>query len=141
MVNHTIHPVISEHVTDIAQNFKDIPVGGLTHLHFAFGYITPGDFNVAPMDGLQSSLFSDLTDLKQKNNGLKTIVALGGWTFTDSGTATQPVFSNIVSSASNRAKFITNLLSFLREYAFDGVDFDWVNTSLEQSYPHNAEDI
>lgn len=98
----------------------------MTHLYFSFGYITPGDFNVAPMDNAPSSLFSDLTDLKKKNSGLKAVVALGGWTFNDNGTATQPVFSNMVSTAGNRAKFITNLLSFLREYAFDGVDFDWV---------------
>lgn len=132
VIHQSPHNIGSEQVTNDPQDFKDIPVGGLTHLHFAFGYITPDSFDVAPMDGLQPSLFSDLTDLKQKNSGLKAIVALGGWTFTDDGTATQPVFSNIVSSASNRAKFITNLLSFLREYAFDGVDFDWVNKSLQQ---------
>ncbi|KAI4285352.1 MAG: hypothetical protein L6R38_000708 [Xanthoria sp. 2 TBL-2021] len=106
-------------------DFKDIPVEGLTHLYFSFGYITPGDFNIAPMDNAPSSLFSDLTDLKKKNSGLKAVIALGGWTFNDNGTATQPVFSNMVSSAGNRAKFIINLLGFLREYAFDGVDFDW----------------
>ncbi|KAL8694715.1 MAG: hypothetical protein Q9224_003515, partial [Gallowayella concinna] len=106
-------------------HFKDIPVGGLTHLYFSFGYITPGDFNIAPMDNAPLSLFSDLTDMKKKNSALKAVVALGGWTFNDNGTATQPVFSNMVGSAGNRAKFITNLLSFLREYAFDGVDFDW----------------
>ncbi|KAI4122687.1 MAG: hypothetical protein LQ338_005669 [Usnochroma carphineum] len=77
------------------------------------------------MDNAPSSLFSDLTDMKKKNSGLKAIVALGGWTFNDNGTATQPVYSNMVGSPGNRAKFISNLLSFLREYAFDGVDFDW----------------
>ena len=40
----------------------------------------------------------------------------------------QDVYSNMVSTAANRAKFIVNLLSFMREYAFDGVDFDWVWT-------------
>ncbi|KAI9766215.1 MAG: hypothetical protein M1839_005005 [Geoglossum umbratile] len=113
-------------------DFQNIPVGGLTHLHFSFGYITPGDFKVAPMDGLDVSLFSKLTDMKKRNSGLKAIIALGGWTFNDPG-STQTVFSNIVSSAANRATFITNLLAFLREYAFDGVDFDWVGTSFSQS--------
>lgn len=113
-------------LTRSIQDFKDIPVGGLTHLNFAFGYVTPGDFNVAPMDNAPPSLFSDLTDMKKGNTGLKAIVALGGWTFNDNGTATQPVFSQMVGSSGNRAKFITNLLSFLREFAFDGVDFDWV---------------
>jgi len=106
--------------------FDKIPVEGLTHLYFSFGYISPNDFKIIPMDNQKASLFSDLTDLKKKNRALKTVVALGGWTFNDNGTESQPVFSNMVSSASNRAKFISNLLTFLRENAFDGVDFDWV---------------
>lgn len=81
------------------------------------------------MDGNPQDLFSQLTALKERNSGLKAIIALGGWTFNDDGTATQPVYSQMVSSAATRAKFIDNLLSFLREYAFDGVDFDWVGFS------------
>ena len=78
------------------------------------------------MDAQSADLFTDLTDLKSKNSGLKCIVALGGWTFNDPG-ATQQVFSQMVSSPANRAKAIGNILGFLREYAFDGVDFDWVS--------------
>ncbi|KAL9118258.1 MAG: hypothetical protein Q9187_005199 [Circinaria calcarea] len=109
----------------IGMGFQDIPVNSITHLYFSFGYISPGSFQIAPMDGLSPGLFSDLTALKKSNSALKTIVALGGWTFNDNGTSTQPVFSDIVSSSSNRSKFISNLLAFLRNYGFDGVDFDW----------------
>lgn len=77
------------------------------------------------MDDLKLSLFADFTEVKNENADLKAIVALGGWTFNDNGTATQPVFSDMVSSVENRAMFIANLMSFMREYAFDGVDFDW----------------
>ncbi|EKG15792.1 Chitin-binding type 1 [Macrophomina phaseolina MS6] len=104
--------------------FDDIPVNSLTHLFFSFGYITPGDFSIAGMDGLPYSLFTDFTNLKKKNPGLKTVVALGGWTFNDPG-PTQKVFSDMVASKENRARFIENLFSFMRQYAFDGVDFDW----------------
>ena len=105
-------------------DFDKIPVEGLTHLYFSFGYITPKDFKIGPMEDKPASLFSDLTDLKKKNSKLQTIIALGGWAFNDNDTSTQPVFSDMVSSAEKRATFISNLLSFLREYAFDGVDFD-----------------
>ncbi|KAF9630004.1 putative glycosyl hydrolases family 18 protein [Lasiodiplodia theobromae] len=104
--------------------FDDIPVNSLTHLYFSFGYITPGDFSIAGMDGLPYELFSDFTNLKKKNPGLKTVVALGGWTFNDPG-PTQKVYSDMVSTKENRARFIENLFSFMRQYAFDGVDFDW----------------
>ncbi|KAI1125321.1 carbohydrate-binding module family 18 [Nemania abortiva] len=105
-------------------NFKDIPVGALTHVHFSFAYITPGTFQIAPMDDLDPDLFTDFTAIKASNPGLKAIVALGGWTYTDPG-ATQKVFSEMVSSAENRKAFIGNLMGFMRKYAFDGVDFDW----------------
>ncbi|KAI1180783.1 carbohydrate-binding module family 18 [Nemania sp. FL0916] len=105
-------------------NFKDIPVGGLTHAYFSFAYITPGNFLVAPMDDLKTDLFEDFTTIKSGNPDLKTIVAVGGWTFNDPG-ATQTVFSDMVSSAANRKAFIDNLMGFMRKYGFDGVDFDW----------------
>lgn len=105
--------------------FGGIPVGALTHAYFSFGYITPGDFKVAPMDNLPVDLFDDFTAIKKNNIGLKTIVALGGWTFNDNNTATQPVFSNMVSTAANRKLFIGNLFGFMRKHSFDGVDFDW----------------
>ncbi|RYN32093.1 hypothetical protein AA0112_g6268 [Alternaria arborescens] len=106
-------------------DFKDIPTGALTHLYFSFGYISPGTFDLVPMDDLSPDLFSQFTDVKKSNPGLKTVIALGGWTFNDNGTATQPVFSDMVSTAANRALFIKKLFAFMRQYAFDGVDFDW----------------
>ncbi|PVH71895.1 glycoside hydrolase family 18 protein [Cadophora sp. DSE1049] len=102
----------------------DIPVNSLTHLYFSFAFITPNEYNIIGMDGLPDKLFTDFTSLKKKNPGLKTIIAIGGWTHNDPGPL-QKVFSNMVSSKETRARFIKNLMSFLRQYAFDGVDFDW----------------
>lgn len=78
------------------------------------------------MDGVDASLFTKITAMKKRNKGLKVMIALGGWTYNDPG-PTQKVFSEMASSGANRAKFIANLMSFMREYAFDGVDFDWVS--------------
>ncbi|KAH6651435.1 glycosyl hydrolases family 18-domain-containing protein [Truncatella angustata] len=103
---------------------KDIPVSSLTHLYFSFASITLDTYSIAPMDGIPGSLLSDFTNLKKKNPALKTVIAIGGWTFNDPG-PTQKVFSDMVGSARTRETFIDNLFSFLREYAFDGVDFDW----------------
>ncbi|KAH6653369.1 glycoside hydrolase [Truncatella angustata] len=105
-------------------SIDQIPVGSLTHLMFSFGYITPGDFQIVPMDDLDEKLFTKIALLKQQNETLKVMIALGGWTFNDPG-VTQSVFHDVTSTKENRAKFIGNLLSFLRQYAFDGVNFDW----------------
>ncbi|KAK3390167.1 glycosyl hydrolases family 18 protein-like protein [Podospora didyma] len=104
--------------------FKNIPVGGLTHAYFSFAFVTGGDFMVVPMDGMEASLFSDFTAIKSGNSGLKTIIAIGGWTHNDPGPY-QTVFSGMVSTAANRKRFIGNLFGFMRKYGFDGADFDW----------------
>jgi chitinase len=102
------------------------------------------------MDGLPEFLFTDFTNLKKKNPALKTVIALGGWTFNDPGMLcaplsellrparslkpkpgpTQKVFSDMTASKASRTAFIGNLMSFLRQYAFDGVDFDWVSFDI-----------
>lgn len=94
-------------------------------MHFAFAYINPGDFKIVPMDGVDEQLLTDFTAVKSKNSGLKTIVSIGGWSFSDNGTDTQPLFGEICGNADNRKTFISNLMDFMQQYAFDGVDFDW----------------
>jgi chitinase len=69
--------------------------------------------------------FEDVASLKLSNPKLQLFVSLGGWTFSDNDTATQPVFGKIARSSSNRDKFASNLLKFLDTYGYDGVDLDW----------------
>lgn len=104
---------------------SDIPVSSLTHLNVAFGYIKPGSFVVHPMEPATDQMFSDLTELKQKAPGLKIWLSLGGWTFSDNDTSTQPVFGDLSSTPEKRAKFIDELIKFMRYWGFDGVDIDW----------------
>ncbi|KAF6825037.1 glycosyl hydrolases family 18 protein [Colletotrichum musicola] len=66
-----------------------------------------------------------------KNSALKVVIAIGGWTFNDPG-PTQKVFSNMVSSARNREIFISNLLRFMRKYAFDGFLQEFDNANKKQ---------
>lgn len=34
-------------------------------------------------------------------------------------------YSEMVSTAEKRQKFITSAMAFVREHGFDGLDFDW----------------
>lgn len=104
---------------------KNIPLGSLTHLIVSFVYITPNSFELTPMPGVSSDTLSGFAAIKSSNPSTKIMVSIGGWSFNDNGTDTQPVFSDVVSTHDNRAKFVNNLLAFLSAYAFDGVDFDW----------------
>lgn len=70
------------------------------------------------------SLFDDLTTLKSIKPDLKIWVSIGGWTFSDNNTATQPVFGDIAADAGKRQHFANNLVHFMQQHGFDGVDLD-----------------
>lgn len=70
-------------------------------------------------------LWQLMVDTKRYNPNLKVYVAVGGWTFSDDGTATQPLLGNIASTEVNRQKFADAVVRFLNRYGFDGLDLDW----------------
>ena len=97
-------------------------VDALTHLNYAFAYIDPTTFQLVTMDGqTPESLFQSVTDVKQYKGTLNVWISVGGWTFSDNGTATQPVFGNIAASAANRQIFADNVVKFCNHYGFDGM--------------------
>lgn len=106
-----------------------IPTEGLTHVNFAFAYIDPATLQVTAMDSdTPTSLFATTTDIKNLKSGgstLEVFVSIGGWTFSDNGTATQSVFPDVAADADKRQEFADNLVSFMSRYGFDGVDIDW----------------
>ncbi|KAI0398768.1 chitotriosidase-1 [Xylaria palmicola] len=106
-----------------------IPTEGLTHVNFAFAYIDPDSLQVTTMDSeTPAGLFAQTTDiknLKSRNSQLEVFISIGGWTFSDNGTATQPLFPSIAADAGKRQKFADNLVGFMTRYGFDGVDLDW----------------
>ena len=101
-------------------------VEALTHVNYAFAYIDPKSFEITTMDAqTPTSTFQDAVSLKSLKPDLKVFVSIGGWTFSDNKTATQPVYGNIARASANRQKFAANLLKFMDGYGFDGVDLDW----------------
>ena len=81
---------------------------------------------MTPMDGsIPPSLFLETTQLKERKPGLQVWASLGGWTFSDNGTVTQPLLGAIARDPAKRQKFADNMLRFLDNWAFDGIDIDW----------------
>ncbi|KAL1614362.1 hypothetical protein SLS54_009789 [Diplodia seriata] len=106
-----------------------IPIDGLTHINFAFAYIEPETYKVTTMDSeTPANLFqgvADVASFKSGNEDLEVFVAIGGWTFSDNDTVTQPLFGEIAADAGKRQTFANNLVAFMELYGFDGVDLDW----------------
>ncbi len=74
------------------------------------------------------ALFARTTDIKNtksRNADLEVFASIGGWTFSDNDTVTQPLFSEIAANEDKRQKFADNIVQFMVRYGFDGVDLDW----------------
>ncbi|MCM3786100.1 glycosyl hydrolase family 18 protein [Neobacillus mesonae] len=61
---------------------------------------------------------NQLHKLKQINPNLKTIISVGGWTWSNR-------FSDVAATPETRETFANSAVDFLRKYNFDGVDLDW----------------
>ena len=108
----------------IGVGLQEIPVNYVQYLHLGFASLTP-EFDVVPMAGLDTDLLTRITDLKKRNRLLKVFISVGGWTFSDNGTSTQPTFPDMVSSSEKRSTAITKILAFMQQFGFDRVDYDW----------------
>ncbi|KAF2166320.1 glycoside hydrolase family 18 protein [Zasmidium cellare ATCC 36951] len=107
----------------------DLPVDGLTHLNFAFAYIEPESYELATMDdATPAELFSETTDVKNlrtRDEALNVFISVGGWKFSDNNTKNQPLFGEIARDTDKCQKFAHNVVKFMDQYGFDGLDIDW----------------
>lgn len=100
-------------------------MGAYTHLNFAFAFINPKTFEVAPMSEADTELYPRFTALKDSNPGLETWISIGGWSMNDPNQPTASTFSDLAGSSDAQSAFFKSLLSFLETFGFDGVDIDW----------------
>ncbi|XP_045490770.1 mucin-5AC isoform X2 [Pieris rapae] len=92
-----------------------------THLVYAFGGFTK-DNTLKPFDkyqDIEKGGYAKFTGLKTYNKNLKTLLAIGGW---NEGSSR---FSPLVASKERRKEFVRNVIKFLRQNHFDGLDLDW----------------
>ncbi|PYH80263.1 hypothetical protein BO82DRAFT_375731 [Aspergillus uvarum CBS 121591] len=104
----------------------DLLLDALTHINFPFAYIDPDLYQIVTMDSdTPSTLFQDTTNVKSIKSDIEVFVSVGGWTFSDNSTATQPVYGKIAADATKRQTFADNVVHFLKQLGFDGLDIDW----------------
>lgn len=130
--NHKIIAYYSSWGTYQKAEVAEIDASRITHINYAFanikdGQIVPGDSwadtekpfpGDCTTNGCLKGNFNQLLKLKKANPHLKTLISIGGWTWSDQ-------FSDVALTASSRAKFANSAVQFIREYGFDGVDIDW----------------
>jgi chitinase len=93
---------------------------GYTHLAFSFAGISPGG-KLEPYNGNSEFLpmFENFNALKSRFPELKTLIAVGGWSFE------QSIFVAVASTDKKREYFANSVVEFLETYGFDGIDLDW----------------
>jgi len=90
----------------------------VTHIHYAFAKIG-ADLRIALGDPVYDiPNFSDLHELKKAYPHLKTLISVGGWTYSG-------LFSDAVLTQASREAFTDSIIDFIRAYGFDGVDINW----------------
>lgn len=104
---------------------SDIPLGYYTHINYAFAYIDPKTFRIAPMASDVAALYQNITQLKARQSDLQVWISIGGWDFSDSDKPTASTFSDLAGSESAQKEFAASLITFMENNNFDGVDIDW----------------
>jgi chitinase len=62
--------------------------------------------------------FGQLRQLKERHPHLRTLMSIGGWTWSTN-------FPKAASTADNRRIFAASCVAMMRRYGFDGLDVDW----------------
>ena len=113
-------------------HLSDVPIDQITHINYAFANIEDGEIILGdpyadvdrfyPGDSWdQDSLrgcFHQLQLLKAEHPHIKTLISVGGWTWSR-------YFSDVALTEESRSTFARSCLEFIDEYHFDGVDIDW----------------
>jgi len=140
-----------------ARNYHvmNIPADKVNIINYAFANINPSTGTVVLGDpyadidkaypgdcwdeGCLRGNFHQLQLLKEDNPHLRTMISVGGWTWST-------YFSDIAISEETREIFAQSCLDFILTYGFDGVDLDWeypVEGGLEtnQQDPTDKENL
>ena len=95
-----------------------IDTAGLTHIPYAFANIGSDLRITLGYPFIDPFNFTLLNLLKQSNPDLKTLISVGGWTWSG-------LFSDVALSEDSRNAFSESCVEFIKQYGFDGVDIDW----------------
>lgn len=90
----------------------------LTHINYAFANIGTDLKITMGYPDKDPNNFKLLQALKQINPNLRTLISVGGWTWSGK-------FSDAALTDASRSVFADSCVAFMKQHGFDGVDLDW----------------
>ncbi|XP_066937419.1 chitinase-3-like protein 1 [Macrobrachium rosenbergii] len=116
-----------------------------THIIFAFTGLSNHTWEIEVLDpwnelcpdepGGHYCAFERTVALKNYNPDLKVIIAIGGW---NEGSED---YSVMAADHHKRSIFVSSVMTLIRKYGFDGLDFDWEYPSARGGAPHDRENF
>ncbi len=90
----------------------------LTHINYAFANIGSDLKITLGYPDIDPANISELNQLKRVNLNLKTLISVGGWSWSGR-------FSDVALTEETRRNFADSCVDFMIQYGFDGIDIDW----------------
>lgn len=90
----------------------------LTHINYAFANIGTDLKITMGYPDKDPNNFKLLQALKEINPNLKTLISVGGWTWSGK-------FSDVALTDASRTVFADSCVAFMKQHGFDGIDLDW----------------
>ncbi|KAK9861106.1 hypothetical protein WJX84_003435 [Apatococcus fuscideae] len=108
-----------------------------THILYAFAKVDGSNYTVVPVEHDEDQLVKELQALKSCNSSLKTLISIGGWSFSRAsevfpGLNTNIIFPTLANSSSLRATFVSSAVAYAISHGFDGVDLDYEARQLQE---------
>jgi chitinase len=114
------------------RQIAELDAAKLTHINYAFANIG-ADLRIALGDSYADvekvfqgdtatdkfhGNFNQLVKLKAKFPHLRTLISIGGWSWSER-------FSDVALTDASRTIFADSAIAFIVQYGFDGIDIDW----------------
>lgn len=97
-----------------------------THIVSTYARLDPIKYVIrGSLSPTSNATYHAISKLKDRESGLKAIIAIGGWQDSRGDEVNIAKYSRMAEDGAKRRIFIDSVMKFLKYYNFDGLSFEW----------------